>query len=247
MFVYSLSMIPHETLEIFSLLWWHMNIATLSLILIILIMGKWFNEENREKLAKVIGVVLIIRTVGVHFYWNHLGIWTIESSLPLHLCGLSAILSGIVLFWRKQWAYECLYFWGLPGAFHSLMTPEFTIGSSGLLFYEYYLSHGGIILSAVYLTWLLGMRPRKGSWWKVFLWSQLLLPVIGIINRILNANYMYLCTKPIVNNPFLMGEWPWYILSIELAGLLHFFIVYLPFAYFYRSEKINDPTQAVSV
>ena len=58
---------------------------------------------------------------------------------------------------------------------------------------------------------------------------------------------MYLCTKPIVNNPFLMGEWPWYILSIELAGLLHFFIVYLPFAYFYRSEKINDPTQAVSV
>ena len=240
-------MIPHETLEIFSLLWWHMNIATLSLILIILIMGKWFNEENREKLAKVIGVVLIIRTVGVHFYWNHLGIWTIESSLPLHLCGLSAILSGIVLFWRKQWAYECLYYWGLPGAFHSLMTPEFTIGSSGLLFYEYYLSHGGIILSAVYLTWLLGMRPRKGSWWKVFLWSQLLLPVIGIINRILNANYMYLCTKPIVNNPFLMSEWPWYILSIELAGLLHFFIVYLPFAYFYRSEKINDPTQAVSV
>ena len=197
MFVYSLSMIPHETLEIFSLLWWHMNIATLSLILIILIMGKWFNEENREKLAKVIGVVLIIRTVGVHFYWNHLGIWTIESSLPLHLCGLSAILSGIVLFWRKQWAYECLYFWGLPGAFHSLMTPEFTIGSSGLLFYEYYLSHGGIILSAVYLTWLLGMRPRKGSWWKVFLWSQLLVPIIGFVNWILDANYMYICIKPI--------------------------------------------------
>ena len=33
--------------------------------------------------------------------------------------------------------YECLYFWGLSGAFHSLLTPEFTIGRNGLLFYEW--------------------------------------------------------------------------------------------------------------
>ena len=233
-------MIPHETLELFSLLWWQSNIVTISLILIFLLLGKWFNLENRNNLAKVIGVVLIFRTVGVHFYWNYLGIWTIESSLPLHLCGLSAILSGIVLFWRKQWAYECLYFWGIPGAFHSLMTPEFTSGKSGLLFYEYYLSHGGIILSAIYLTWILGMKPRKGSWWKVFLWSQLLLPVIGLINWILDANYMYLCTKPIVNNPFLIGEWPWYFLSVELTALLHFFIVYLPFGLKYKNIPLTE-------
>tara|TARA_B100001105_G_C22263362_1_gene387751 strand:- start:196 stop:771 length:576 start_codon:yes stop_codon:yes gene_type:complete len=154
-------MIPHETLEIFSLLWWQSNIVTLSFILFFLLLGKWFNLENRNNLAIVIGAVLIFRTVGVHFYWNYLGIWTIETSLPLHLCGLSAILSGIVLLWRKQWAYECLYFWGIPGAFHSLMTPEFTIGTSGLLFYEYYLSHGGIILSAIYLTWILGNETPK--------------------------------------------------------------------------------------
>ena len=240
-------MIPHETLEIFTPLWWQSNIATLFLILSFLFLGKWFNLKNREKLAKVIGIVLILRTVGVHFYWDYLSIWTIESSLPLHLCGLSAILSGIVLFWRRQWAYECLYFWGLPGAFHSLCTPEFTHGRESLLFYEYYLSHGGIILSAIYLTWILGMRPRKGSWWKIFLWSQLLVPIIGFINWILDANYMYLCIKPIVNNPFLIGEWPWYILSIELAGLMHFFIIYTPFLYLYRLAEVNEPDRDISV
>ena len=240
-------MIPHETLEIFSLLWWQSNIVTFSFILFFLLLGKWFNLENRNNLAIVIGAVLIFRTVGVHFYWNYLGIWTIETSLPLHLCGLSAILSGIVLFWRKQWAYECLYFWGIPGAFHSLMTPEFTSGKSGILFYEYYLSHGGIILSAIYLTWILGMRPRKGSWWKVFLWSQLLLPVIGLINWIVNANYMYLCTKPIANNPFLIGEWPWYLLNIELMALLHFCIIYLPFVYLNRQEEANESIRGLSV
>ncbi len=231
-------MIPHETLEIFSMVWWQSNIVTLSIILFLLILGKWFSPENRTQLGKFIGVILFSRAVGIHFYWDYLGILTIESSLPLHLCGLSAILSGIVLFWRKQWAYECLFFWGIPGAVHSLLTPEFIFGTSGFLFYEYYLSHGGIILSAIYLTWVLGMKPRQGSWLKIFLYSQILLPFIAFINWIFNANYMFLCTKPIANNPFLIGEWPWYLLSIELAGLLHFFIIYLPFGLKYRTTKM---------
>ena len=235
-------MIPHETLEIFSMVWWQSNIVTLSIILFLLILGKWFSPENRTQLGKFIGVILISRAVGIHFYWDYLGIWTIESSLPLHLCGLSAILSGIVLFWRKQWAYECLFFWGIPDAVHSLLTPEFTVGTSGFLFYEYYLSHGGIILSAIYLTWVFGMKPRQGSWLKIFLYSQILLPFIAFINWIFNANYMFLCTKPIANNPFLIGEWPWYLLSIELAGLLHFFIIYLPFGLKYRTTKNKNVT-----
>ena len=240
-------MTPHETLEIFSSLWWQSNLVTIGAIILLLFFGRCINAENKESLAKIIGAVLISRTVGVHFYWAYLGIWTIESSLPLHLCGLSAILSGLVLFWRKQWAYECLYFWGLPGAFHSLMTPEFTMGTDGLLFYEYYLSHGGIILSAIYLSWILGMRPRKGAWWKIFLWSQLLVPIIGLINWSLNANYMYLCIKPIVKNPFLIGEWPWYFLGMECATIIHFFVIYLPFAYLHRLEDINKSTKTVSV
>ena len=240
-------MIPHETLEIFNLLWWQANLITLGAIVFLLLLGKCINSENKNSLVKVIGAVLIFRTVGVHFYWDYLGIWTIESSLPLHLCGLSAILSGLVIFWRNQKAYECLYFWGLPGAFHSLLTPEFTAGMDSLLFFEYYLSHGGIILSAIYLTWLLGMRPRKGSWWKVFLWSQLLVPIIGFVNWILDANYMYICIKPIAENPFLIGEWPWYFLGVEFAAIIHFVIIYLPFAYLYRLSEANEPTKAVSV
>ena len=58
---------------------------------------------------------------------------------------------------------------------------------------------------------------------------------------------MNLCIKPIAKNPFLIGEWPWYIIGIELAALLHFFIVYLPFAYLYRQEKVNEQAKGVSV
>ena len=238
-------MIPHESLEIFSNLWWQTNLITIGTIILLLFLGKRANPKQKEALAKAIGAVLIFRTVGVHFYWDYLDIWKIESSLPLHLCGLAAILSGLVLFWRKQIAYECLYYWGLPGAFHSIMTPEFTIGTYGLLFFEYYLSHGGIILSAIYLTWILGMRPRKGSWWKIFFWSQLLVPIIGSINWILDANYMYLCIKPIAQNPFLIGDWPWYLLGIEFVAIIHFFAIYLPFFYLYHSAKTYKKTVSI--
>ena len=84
------------------------------------------------------------------------------------------------------------------------------------------------------------MRPKIGAWWKVFLRSQILLPVIGLINWILDANYMYLCNKPIANNPFIMGEWPWYILIIELTVLLHFLIIYLPFGLIYNKISLTD-------
>ena len=238
-------MIPHETIEIFSALWWKTNCITIGIIILTLFIGKKVSVNNKRLLAKIIGTILIFRAIGIHFYLDYLETWKIESSLPLHLCGLSSILSGLVLFWRKQLLYECLYFWGLAGAFHALLSPEFTNGTQGLLYYEYFLSHGGILLSALYLTIVLGMQPRQQSWLKIFLYTQLILPIIGLINIILNANYMYLCIKPIANNPLLFGEWPWYFLGIEIAAFIHFFIIYLPFSYKYFLNNSNGNTSTI--
>ena len=124
-------MITHETIKILSQLWWQTNIISFGIILFIIFVGLNFTKSKKEALAKVIGIILIVRAIGVHFYWDHLGIWSVHSSLPLHLCGLSAILSGIVIFWRNQFLYELLYYWGIPGAFHSFLTPEFTNNDKG--------------------------------------------------------------------------------------------------------------------
>ena len=89
------------------------------------------------------------------------------------------------------------------------------------------------------------MKPRKGSWLKIFIFSQILIPLIGIVNLLINANYMYLCNKPIVNNPFLMGDWPWYIIGVEFAAILHFLIVYSPFGLYYRKRGKNGSTATI--
>lgn len=48
-------------------------------------------------------------------------------------------------------------------------------------------------------------------------------------NKLIGANYMYLMEKPAVPNPFFAGEWPWYLLVLEVALLLHFYVIYLLF------------------
>ena len=224
-------MTPHEIIPIFSTLWWQTNLATLFVLIAILWMAFRLkqngNDNKLDKFTIVIGIILITRAIFIHPHDIYMGKWNIQSSLPLQLCGLSSILSGIVIFWRKQLAYECLFYWGIPGAFYSLLTPEFTQGMQGWNFYDYYVSHGGILLSAFYLTFVLGMRPRTGSWWKIFLFSQLLIPIVGLINYILDANYIYLCEVPIAENPMIMGTWPWYLLILEGFALIHFYLVYI--------------------
>lgn len=232
---------PHEILDPLSPIWWQTIIWSLVIIGGILVASKYLQKAQLELLAKVIGVILIARSILIHPYVNHVSGWNIYNNLPLHLCGLSAILSGVIMFYRKQWLYECLYFWGISGAFHSLITPEFTQGTDGLLFFEYYISHGGIILSALFCTMYLGFAPRKGSWWRIFLYSQILLPVIGGFNWLINTNYMYICAPPIVENPFIIGDFPEHLIGLEIAGLLHFALVYLPFGLKYRrASKVTE-------
>lgn len=229
-------MIPHETIPTFGSLWWQANVPTVAVIIGLIVAGKRLPPRYRERLAVVLAAVLIARVILIHPYLVYLGRWRVQSSLPLHMCGLSAILSGVVLLWRNQRAYEFLFYWGIPGAFHSLLTPEFTSGRAGLLFTEYFISHGGIIASALYLTLVLEMKPRKGSWWKIALWSQPVLLVIGAANWVLDSNYMYLCQKPLANNPFVMGDWPWYLVGLQIAGLLHLLAVYSPFGLQYYRQ-----------
>ena len=230
-------MFPHETIPIFGISWWQSNIITILIIYLVLLLGKRSNQFQRIQIAKILGSVMIARAILIHFYMVYLDKWSVQSSLPLQMCSISAILAGVVIFWKNQWLYEFLFYWGIPGAFHSLLTPEFTVGMEGFLFMEYFIAHGGIILNALFITLFLGMKPRKGSWWKIALWSHIPLGIVGFLNWILDANYMYLCEKPMVNNPFIIGEWPWYFLILEGVGLLHFFIIYLPFGIKYRRPE----------
>jgi hypothetical integral membrane protein (TIGR02206 family) len=54
--------------------------------------------------------------------------------------------------------------------------------------------------------------------------------VVGGINAVLGSNYLFIAHKPDAQTLLdVLGPWPWYILSMEVIGLVVFVLLYLPF------------------
>ena len=182
--------------------------------------------DKRKILMMILGFTLISIELMQQLYLNHLGLWSLKTSLPIHLCGISGILAGIMMFRSSHYGFEFLALIGSPGALHALLTPQLNHGTIPFLIFKYYVSHVGIILVPLFLAIVLGYRIKRSSWYRVLLLCQVLLIIIGLTNYFIGSNYMYLAEKPLVNNPMVVGEWPWYILGFEILGLVHILIFY---------------------
>ena len=163
------------------------------------------------------------------FYMVKIGVWDSSSSLPLHLCGITGLLSAMMMIKNKQMGFEFILMPGFAGALHALLTPQLNHGGDTIQVINYYIGHSGILIVAVYLAIVEGYRLRKSSWIKSFLLIQVLLIFLGFMNWVLDANYMYLCSPPIVNNPLIIGPWPYYLAFFEIIGLLHIIVLYFIF------------------
>jgi hypothetical integral membrane protein (TIGR02206 family) len=225
-------MIEHYVVPLFSNLWWIGLLFSALFIALPILIVRNKPEQYQLKFGFWLGVFLLMLSLSIHPYMALKGKWVLQSSLPLQLCSMSALLSGFIFFYRSQILFECLLYWGLAGAIHSILTPEMSLGNDTFLIFEYYAAHAGIILSALFLAIIHGEKPRKHSWLRVFGITQVVIILIGGVNYLLDSNYMYLCKKPAVDNPFVIGDWPFYVIVLEIVGLVHFFIVYQGFKFF---------------
>ena len=229
----------HYVLPPFSEEWLLWNIGTLCFITLLIFIGRKLNPSNQKKMIRGMLVVLVLEYIGIQSYYIYYDLWTVKDSLPFHLCRMMWFNALFVLITRNQLGFEMLLFIGMVGGFHSLLTPELTHGESLYLMFDYFLVHGGLVAIPLYLLFVLGMRPRRFSWIKSFLYFQIIVFVVAIIDFALGANYMYLAEKPNVENPMLIGGWPYYIIGLQLVTLLHTIIIYLPF-YFKKAFLVED-------
>jgi len=142
------------------------------------------------------------------------------------LCNISYFICILVLLNKKKWMYEWALLLALPSALNALLTPELIWGSSKWHIFEYYFMHGSLILVPLYLMFVMNYKLRALSWWKTFLRAQIVFVIVFSINLTLDTNYMFLLSKPSVNNPLITGDWPFYILFVQLIGLIHIVVIY---------------------
>ncbi len=195
-------------------------------------------REQRPQLARVLaltlaGVLLFDRVfaLGWSIYTGRIAFWA--NGLPMHLCDWASFAVIVALVGRRQLPYELAYLWGLSGTFQAVLTPDNTEDLFSPLFISFFVEHCGIIVSVLFLTWGLGMRPKPGAIVRVWLCSQVYLAAAGLADwlfRTQKINFGYLAAKP--ESGSLMdwfGPWPWYILALEVLALVFYTIFYAPF------------------
>ena len=85
-----------------------------------------------------LGFFLLSLELVRHYHLIEKGLWSVSESLPLHLCGLSRILAGIMLIKPNKPGFQFLALIGSPGALHALLTPQLNHGKTEFMVFEYY-------------------------------------------------------------------------------------------------------------
>ena len=204
-------------------------IGTFTIWFLVLFTGKEIlNLEQR----RIFVLLLIFITISQELIddilrWN-VGIWNVAEDLPLHMCGISFFTSTYALYSKNQTAFELSYFWGLAGAFQAIITPDFTRFVMDVSLFWNFLSHGLIILNVLWMIVIDNMRCRVGSYLNAIIITNGILFIISIVNSILGGNYWFICEKPGGESPFIMGEWPLYIIGFQISGILLLGLFYIP-------------------
>ena len=209
--------------------WWTGVFFVLLFVPLMIFVGKKLSEEHRNYMLYGMGIYQL----GVKFANQISPIlsdsYILATHLPLQLCSISGILAGVVVFYRKQILLEFLYFFGIVGFIHSILTPQFTGGETTWMewaAFDYYIGHSMLFIVPIFLMMFYGFRLRKNAWWTSFIYLQLIVVIVSQANVIIgnNANYMYLAEAPIADNIFILQD-PYHILGFELAALAHFYLL----------------------
>ncbi|HUI89366.1 MAG TPA: TIGR02206 family membrane protein [Anaerolineales bacterium] len=210
------------------------HIAALSMIIALCFLLSQFknsSEPTKRILRWTLAIILWTSELSWHIWNIYWGSWSDTFMLPLNVCSVLIWLSGFMLIFKVEQIYEFAYFLGITACFNYLLTPDLGIyGFPHYRFIQIFISHGLVIISAVYMTVAEGFRPTWKSFWRVVAGTNAYMLFIYFVNLALGSNYVLINVKP--TTPSLlqfMPPWPYYIAFMELIGIACFLLLYLPF------------------
>ncbi|WP_242343286.1 YwaF family protein [Anaeromyxobacter terrae] len=182
-------------------------------------------------LCRVLAAVIAVNELLWYRHGVALGWLDPPHGLPLDLCDVVLWLAVYALATLTPWALEAVYFLGLAGSGMALLTPDLAdVPFPSYAAVQFFLAHGAIVASVLFLVLAGLLRPRPGAWWRTLVGVNLYALAVALVNARFGTNYMYLCEKPRSGSLLdLFGPWPWYILGGEAVAALLLFLLSLPF------------------
>lgn len=183
--------------------------------------------------------LLILMLLVTKLIWQlYNDVFSLDNSLPLELCDITFILSGLLFLFHNRHLFAVVFFVGIAGALQALITPALYFDFPHYIFFFFFLEHVIVIITAFYFVFIEEYKPAFSS----VLWATFYFNLIGIIVLIIDisfkSNYMFLLSKPDSASLFdLLGPWPFYIAICDLVAFFNFLLLYFPF---FLASKIHS-------
>jgi hypothetical integral membrane protein (TIGR02206 family) len=221
------------------------HLIALSLILIFclsfLYLRNTLVEVQKKRFRWSLAIILFLNEIAWHAWASYWGIWNIQTMLPLHMCSVVVWLTIYMLLTKNYPIYEISYFLGIGGALQALLTPDITgYGFPHFRAFNSFLAHGLLVSVPIYMTVVEGFRPTLASFKRVFIWANIYIVPVFLLNLVLGSNYLFIAYKPDFPTLLdLLAPWPWYIIQLEVVGFLILFLLYIPFLWIDRRMNIE--------
>lgn len=202
-------------------------------IVLLLMKNRFRTEESKKWFRYAFAAFIALQQASLYIWYTAAGEWSLEVTLPIQLCDLSVFLSVAVLLTKRQFISELLYYWGIGGATQAILTPD--IGNytwPHFVFYQFFVSHGVILLTCIYMISVEKFKPSPKSVLKAFVITNLYGILMLLVNHLTGGNYLFLSRKPAGGSLLdLLGPWPWYLISLDAVAFFLFLLLYLPFVF----------------
>lgn len=154
-------------------------------------------RTGREGVVRGVMAVGLAASMAVQLALLRLdGQLTLQTGLPLHLCGLFGVLSIPMLLWRApQPLYELSAFLAAPAAAVTLLFPAVIASSRPVLMRLAFLQLHVLVALTPVLLWRAG-KPLPTDPRRALVLASGYLLAVAAFNRALNTNYLFLSAAP---------------------------------------------------
>ena len=174
----------------------------------------------------VLGAAILAGFAGEQIAYAERGLWSARVNLPFQLSDAVALVSVAAL-WRPRPALvELVYYWAFAATLQALLTPDLRQAYPDVLYFTYFVTHGGALAAACLLV--IGERrlPRAGSALKAFAVTAGFAAAAAVTTLTTGGNYLFLRRKPADGSLLdVMGPWPVYMVAAAALGLALFLVL----------------------
>ena len=231
----------NHIVEVMSEEWIRNTFFSTVIILALLVGSSYLKKQVNIYITYIMGIALFVSSITSPLRTYLAGNFSIAVDLPFHLCGISAFICSVMPFLKnKQGLFDFVFYTGIIGGIMGILTPQMSdYDGSFYVYFVFYMRHILIFTMPIYMLRNLGLSLTKKSMVRTFVILNILLAFIMPFNFIVGGNYMYLAEPPQVNNPLIIGEWPYYVIWFEVFVILLLVLLYYLSKISFRKSKIK--------